>query len=69
MKTPVPSGQMKGVFLVSIWLMGVHKIESYQTREWDFAPSYRYFLNLDLSKGETLFLAFVVMLFIGLFWV
>ncbi len=68
MKTIEPSGRMKGVFLFSILLMGFHKIESFKTHEWEFSPLYKYFLHLDLTRSEVLFLAFVVTLFAGLFW-
>jgi hypothetical protein len=69
MKTSEPSYAMKVVFLLSILLMGVHKIESFYTREWEFAPIYLYFLNQDYSRGEIIFLSFVVTLFVGLAWV
>lgn len=63
-----PSPKMRLLFLLSILLMAGHKIESYQTHEWDYAPAYQYFLGLGFEKGEILFLTFVSMLFFGLLW-
>ncbi len=63
-----PSPKMRWMFLLSIFLMMVHKYESFKTAEWEFAPAYLAILNWNLEKGEMLFLTFITVLFVGLIW-
>lgn len=68
MKVPVLSKKMKGYFFLSLLLMLLHKVESYQTNEWVYSPVYKFILSLGFDKGPLVFLTFVSILFLGLFW-
>lgn len=68
MSVSIIPGRMKWYFFLSILLMLLHKVESYRTHEWEFAPGYQYALSLGFEKGPLLFLTFVSILFLGLFW-
>lgn len=68
MVVPAMSARMKLYFLLSILLMLLHKVESFQTLEWEFAPMYKYVLSLGYERGPLLFLTFICILFLGLFW-
>lgn len=63
-----PSAKMMWFFLISIFLMVIHKYESFKTAEWDFAPGYLFVLQMGLGDGKMLFLTFVTMVFVLLFW-
>jgi len=68
MSVPSLSARMKWYFFLSLLFMMLHKVESYRTHEWEFAPGYRYVLSLGFDHGPLLFLTFVSILFLGLFW-
>ncbi len=67
--------RMKSYFLISIFLMLLHKIECYYTEEWLESPFFlaiitsSHWAGMDTTQmmGEVMFLVFCIWLFIGLF--
>jgi hypothetical protein len=71
----LPIGRrMSSLFLVSVVVMGVHKVECWWTEEWVESPFFQLLVSLgpELDRdpahafGEALFLVFVTWLFAGL---
>lgn len=67
MAVPDIPARMKWTYLGSILLMLLHKMESYLSQEWEYAPTFQFILSLGLDPGPLVFLTFVCLMFTGLF--
>ena len=63
-----PSKRIRLLFLLSVLLMFVHKVECYFTSEWQVAPAYLLIQHLNFSAGKKVFLTFIITLFFSLLW-
>jgi len=60
------SRRLYTLFVIAVAVMGVHKLESWWTFEWEVSPFFAFVASHMGSVEEGMFYAFIVWLFVGL---